>query len=110
MAWVAERLDCAEPLRRLALTAPEDYVWRAAVLAVLDTDYDRAAGILVGLGHVDEAYANLRAGETCIAGRRPADASTRLRDAISSFRRLGATSYIRRAEELLAGEGLEVPA
>lgn len=110
IAWVAVRLDCVEPLRRLALTAPDGYVWRTAVLALLESDYDRAASIFGGLGHVDEAYAQMRAGEQCIVEGRPAEADPRLREAIASFRQLGATSYVRQAEELLTSAGLEIPA
>jgi class 3 adenylate cyclase/tetratricopeptide (TPR) repeat protein len=110
IAWVAERLDCVEPLRRLALTAPSGYVWRDAILAVLDADFERAASALAVLGHVDEGYARLRAGERFLAEGRRADADARLREAIAFWRPLGATSYVRQAEDLLAGAGLEIPA
>ena len=110
IAWVAERLGFVGPLRRLALAAPQGYVWREAVLAVLDADFERAASVFAGLGHVDEGYASLRAGERHLVEGRPQEADARLREAIAFFRPLGATRHVREAEELLAGAGLEVPA
>lgn len=110
IAWVASRLDCVEPLRRLTFTAPESHIWRVAVVAILDEDYDRAASVLAQLGHVDEGYARLRSGERAIAESRRAEANGDLREAIAFFRRLGATSYVRRAENVLASAGLEIPA
>ena len=110
IAWVAGRLDCVEPLRRLVFTAPEEYVWHRVVRAILDADFERAAGVLAELGHVDEGYARLRAGEQHLAERRAAEADAHLRDAIAFFRPLGATAYVHQAEELLVGAGLEIPA
>jgi len=110
IAWVAEPLGCADPVRELAARAPEEYVWRQAVLAVLDHDYERAASIFRRVGHVDEGYAQLLDGERLLAEGRPAEADVRLREAIGLWRALEATAYVRRAEELLAGAGLEIPA
>ena len=110
IAWMAAGLDCVDSLRELAARAPDDYIWRQAVLAVLDGDYEGAATILHRIGHVDEGYARLRDGERLLAEGRPGQADVRLREAIAFFRPLGATAYVRRAEELLAGAGLEVPA
>ena len=110
IAWVAERLDCADALRRLTSRAPQEYAWRAAVQTILDQDYERAAMLLAGLGHVDEGYAKLRAGEQYLTEGRTADADARLGEAIAFFRRLDAAAYVRQAERLLAGAGLEIPA
>ncbi len=110
IAWVAGRLDCVEPLRQLTFTAPESYVWRIAVGAILDEDYERAASVLARLRHVDEGYAKLRSGERAIADGRRDEANATLHEAIAFFRQLDATSYVRQAEELLAGAGLEIPA
>ncbi len=110
IAWVAERLDCVEPLRRLVFTAPEEYVWRALVLAVLDADFERATTVLAALGHVDEGYARIRAGTRHLEQGRSAEAETELRRSIAFHRPLGATRNVREAEELLAGAGLEVSA
>ena len=109
VAWVAGRVGCVDPLRELAARAPENYVWRQAVLAVLDEDYERAASIFNRVGHVDEGYARLRDGERHLAEGRPAEADVRLREAIAYFRPLAATAYVRRAEALL-GDASEVPA
>ena len=110
IAWVAESLGCTDPVRELAARAPEEYVWRQAVLAVLDHDYERAASIFRRVGHVDEGYAQLLDGERLLAEGRPVEADVRLREAIGFWRALEATAYVRRAEELLAGAGLEIPA
>jgi len=77
---------------------------------VLDHDYERAASIFRRVGHVDEGYAQLLDGERLLAEGRPAEADVRLREAIGLWRALEATAYVRRAEELLAGAGLEIPA
>jgi tetratricopeptide (TPR) repeat protein len=110
IAWVAERLDCVEPLRRLAVTAPDGYVWRDAVLSVLEGDFEGAVGVLAALRHVDEGYARLRAGERHLAEGRSTEAEPELRASIAIHRPLDAVSYVRRAETLLAGAGLEIPA
>ena len=110
IAWVAERLDCVDALRRLASRAPQEYAWRPVVQAILDQDYERAAMLLAGLGHVDEGYAKLRAGDQYLTEGRTADADARLGEAIAFFRRLDAAAYVRQAEKLLADAGLEIPA
>jgi len=94
-AWVAERLGCEDALRRLALAAPDAHVWREAVLAVLDRDFERAADAFAALGHVDEGYAWLRAGEQHLAEGR-GEGEAQLRQAIAFFRPLGATRYVSR--------------
>jgi class 3 adenylate cyclase/tetratricopeptide (TPR) repeat protein len=109
-AWFAERVGCDSAIRRLASTCPEAHPWRRIVLAILDREFDRAAELLAAIGHIDEGYARLCAGERHLAEGRAADADTQLRAAIAFHRPLGASRYVRRAQELLAGAGLEIPA
>jgi class 3 adenylate cyclase/tetratricopeptide (TPR) repeat protein len=110
IAFVADSLGCAAALRRLALSAPEGYVWRDAVVAVLDLDFERAAERLASLGHIDEGYARIRASERLLADGRGAECEAHLHRALALYRPLGGTRYVTRAEELLAGAGLEVSA
>ncbi len=109
VAYVADSLGCADAIRRLAESAPDGYIWRDAVLAVLE-DFERAAATLAALGHIDEGYARIRAGERLLADGRRADCETHLRQALVLYRPLGATRYVTRAEGLLAGAGLEISA
>ena len=107
--WVADRVGCGDALRRLVLGAPADLPWRAVVLAALDGEYEQAAGALAAMGHVDEAYAQLLAGERLLAEGRVPEGKARVQAALAAYRPLGATRYVRRGEALL-GEPSEVPA
>jgi tetratricopeptide (TPR) repeat protein len=109
-AYVATSLGCADALRRLARSAPEGYAWRDAVLSFLDLDFERAADMLASIGHIDEGYARIRAGERLLTDGRRSDCEAHLHRALALYRPLGATRYVTRAEELLAGAGLEVSA
>ena len=109
-AWFAQLVGYDDALRRLALTAPEGHTWREVVLAVLGGDLERAAEFFAALGHVDEGYARLRVGERHLAENRPSEGEAQLRQSIAFFSPLGATRYVRQAEALLAGAGLEVSA
>ena len=108
-AWVADRVELGEPLRRFVLGTPAATPWRDVVLAALDGEFELAAGLLRNMGHVDEALARLRAGERLVASGRTRDGEAQLRAALTMFRPLGAMRYVSRAEKLLA-EVSEVPA
>jgi hypothetical protein len=108
-AWVAERVGCRDPLRRIVADTPVDLPWRELVLAVLDQDYARAADRLATMGHVDESYARLRAAGQLLAEGRTGDGRDQLEGALARFRQFGATRYIRECEALL-DEASEVPA
>ena len=110
VAWVADSLGCGDALRRLALATPQGYVWREAILAVLDRDFERAASTFAAFEHVDEGYARLLGGECDLAEGRLEEGEAQLRQAIAFFSPLGATRYVRQAEALLAGAGLEISA
>ncbi|MGH3133324.1 MAG: hypothetical protein ACRDNY_06215, partial [Gaiellaceae bacterium] len=109
-AFFARELDCVDQLRRLLGSARNPNRWHETVLALLEADFEAAANVLAAMGHVDEGYAHLRAGETYLAEGRRADAEVELRRAIDFYRPLRAMRYIRRSERLLGEAGLEVPA
>ena len=109
-AWIARQAGIDEAVRRIALTTPEGYVWRDAVVSVLDEDYERAADVFASFGHLDEGYARLRAGARHLAEGRAVEAEAALQRSIASHRLLGATRYVREAEQLLVRAGLEIPA
>jgi hypothetical protein len=104
-AFFAQRLGGGDILRRLAESAPSHVPWHEAALALLDADFERAAELFARIGHADEGYARLRAGERHLAEGRRAEAEAQLGRAIDFYRPLRATRYVRRAEELLAGAG-----
>jgi class 3 adenylate cyclase/tetratricopeptide (TPR) repeat protein len=110
IAYVADSLHCVDELRHLARTAPEGYTWRDVVLAVLDLDFVRVAAMHASLGHVDEGYARLRAGQRHLADGHRSEAETELQACIAFHRPLGATRWVRDAQELLTGAGLQVSA
>jgi tetratricopeptide (TPR) repeat protein len=109
-AWHGRGEDLGDALRRLALTTPDDHLWGKAVLAILDADDAGAAAALGELGHVDEGYACMRAGERELDVGHRLEGEAQLRRTIEIFGPLGATRYVRRAEELMVGAGLEIPA
>jgi hypothetical protein len=108
-AWVAEEVGCREPLRRIVADTPVDLPWRGLVLSVLDREYALAADQLAAMGHVEEAYARLRAATQLFAEGRTADGRDQIEAALGRFRQLEATRYVRRAEALL-GDASEIPA
>jgi hypothetical protein len=70
-------------------------VWRKAALAYSAGDRVGAADILAGMGdHTDEAYARLRAAEE-------GGGAQQLSRALTFYRGVGATAFVRRIEALL---------
>jgi class 3 adenylate cyclase len=77
--------------------------WTQAVRAYIDGDFVDAAEILGRAGaRPDEAEARLRAAERLRAEGRRADADVQIAEALSFYRSVGATKYVRDAEELVA--------
>ena len=108
-AWTADRFGYREPLSAFVRGTPARLPWRNVVLAVLSGKLERAADALAAIGHVDEAYARLLAGERLVAEGHLEDARPQLHATLAAYRRLGATRYVARAETLL-GEVSEVSA
>jgi len=77
--------------------------WLEAARAYATGDHSEAADIYADIGCVpDEAYARLRAAEALIAAGRRAEGDAQLQQALSFYRSVGATAYIREAEDLFA--------
>ncbi|HEX6664084.1 MAG TPA: AAA family ATPase [Gaiellaceae bacterium] len=100
--WAMEPLGLLERARsrlEAALGGP----WTDAALAVFDGDYPRAAEIFDEIGAAPHAAtARLKAARVLVdAGRRP-EGDAYLQAALSFWRSVGATRYVREGEELLA--------
>jgi tetratricopeptide (TPR) repeat protein len=77
--------------------------WLKAALGYASGDFRAAADIYGTIGaRPDEAYARLRAAEAFVAEGRRAEADNELKPALSFWRLVGATPYVREGEALLA--------
>jgi class 3 adenylate cyclase/tetratricopeptide (TPR) repeat protein len=102
ITWVAEPLGLAEPLSE-ALRAVDDRPWFETARRVLDGDFEQAAQLFDQMGAAKfAALARLRAAEKLVKAGRRAEADTQLQQALAFWRALGATTYIRESEALLA--------
>jgi class 3 adenylate cyclase/tetratricopeptide (TPR) repeat protein len=108
-AWCAAEFGASEVVRR-ALQDARLGVWREPYEAVVEGDLERVATVFAALGYVDEGYARLKLGQKLLANSHRADARVELDKALAFYRSLGATRYVRQAEALLGGAGLEIPA
>jgi hypothetical protein len=92
LAWAAERLGNADPVRAWVDRIAYPSLWTDAARAILDGELERAADLFVEIGSLpDEARARLRAGD-----------ADNVEKALAFYRSVGATRYIRQAEALLA--------
>jgi class 3 adenylate cyclase/tetratricopeptide (TPR) repeat protein len=107
-AWIVRAgLLCHDLGRELALLSDDAdaprTVWREAASAIVDGELARAADILEPTGaRTFEAAARLRAAGRDVAAGRRAGAGAQLAGALSFYREVGASAYIREAEALLA--------
>jgi class 3 adenylate cyclase/tetratricopeptide (TPR) repeat protein len=110
LAFVAEQLGCAEELTaQLERATPTR--WADAARATLRGDFAEAAALFEEIGERElESLARERAAEQFLAEGRRTEAEEQLARAVAFYRSVGATRYLRRADELLASEGLEIPA
>ena len=77
--------------------------WLKAGLAYLSGDFRGAADIYAAIGtQPDEAYARLRAAEALVRDGKRAEADAELQPALAFWRSVGATTYVREGEALLA--------
>jgi class 3 adenylate cyclase/tetratricopeptide (TPR) repeat protein len=89
-----------------ALTAFPKTLWSEVADAYVAGEFVRAAELLSRIGaKPDEAHARLQASKKFAAEGRPTEAEAQLHQALSFYRSIGATRYIREAEELLAATG-----
>jgi tetratricopeptide (TPR) repeat protein len=103
LAWDADafgvRPNIAVMLARLPPTNP----WRICTQAILNSEFGRAAGHFASIGaSVLEARARLRQAETLAHQTRHSEAREQLGKALTFFRSIGATRYIRKTEAVLA--------
>jgi hypothetical protein len=74
-----------------------------AALAVVASDYERAASVLAEIGcRPDEAYVHLRAGEALVRAGRGNEAAPHVEAALAFYRSVGAARFVREAEALRA--------
>jgi class 3 adenylate cyclase/tetratricopeptide (TPR) repeat protein len=105
-------IDAAEALRALgrgpelievAANAKRQTKWIDAAKAFVSGDFLRAAEIYAETGSLpDEAFARLRAAEVLIGSGNRAEGDRELQKALSFYRSVDATAYIREGEALLA--------
>ena len=80
-----------------------DVPWRDACRAIVRRDYEVAADVLGSLGDAPlEAIARLTAGRALATDGRLAEAETQLELARAFWRSVGATAFLREADEVLA--------
>ena len=102
LALNAERLGVADRLPAVLSRLP-DRAWTRAAAAVVRGDFVLAADIAAeDSWRVDEAEIRLRAAEVLVAAGRRQEADLQLRKALSFFRSVGATRFVREGEALLA--------
>jgi hypothetical protein len=102
LSVVLERMGRGAELRKFGESMTRSPWWQAAY-AYVDRDFGRAAEIYATIGaRFYEAYARLRLADRLVAEGRDADAAGSLQAALSFFRSVDATDYVRQAEQLLA--------
>ncbi|MEP7334163.1 MAG: AAA family ATPase [Actinomycetota bacterium] len=86
-----------------ATSATPSTRWLEAALAYAEGDFGRAVDVCGEIGALpEEAYACLAAADVALAEGGRAEAEAQLAGALAFYRRVGAASYSRRAEALLA--------
>jgi class 3 adenylate cyclase len=101
-ALAAEILGRRDQARRW-LSTWRDSPWSAAARQLADQEFVAAAGQLDSMGAArSAALARLRAAQELASTGRRAEADDQLQQALSFFRSVEATRFIRQAEELLA--------
>jgi class 3 adenylate cyclase/tetratricopeptide (TPR) repeat protein len=102
LALNADTLGVREELPAVLARLPES-PWTRAAAAILDGDLVRAADLIgESAWRVDEAELRLRAAEVLVAAGRGPEGDVQLQKALTFFRSVGATRYIREGERLLA--------
>jgi len=102
MSEVAYELGETEPIRDV-LERLSESPGRRAMLAVLDGRFEEAAEQYAVAGiRLFEAEARLRAAEALVRAGRTTEAGTELERALAFYRRIGATLFVERGEQVLA--------
>jgi hypothetical protein len=103
LAWAALTLGREVEVMALLDREPIDSPWIRAGRAVASADFPLAADILGEMGApAPEALFRLRSAEQLVGAARRAEADDQLHRALSFYRSVGATRYIREGEALLA--------
>jgi tetratricopeptide (TPR) repeat protein len=106
LAWVAWTLDRGDELLDVLKREPLQTPWLEAARAAAVGDFGRTADILGEIGTPSrEAFFRLRRAEQLVAEGRRAEADEQLHRALTFYRSVGATRYIREGEALLAATG-----
>jgi hypothetical protein len=103
LAVVLTELGREGELETIVESATVSTRWLDAARTYASGAFGEAADVYAEIGSVpDEAFARLRAAEALVAaGRRP-EADAQLQRALTFYRSVGATAYIREAESLFA--------
>ena len=103
LAVVMDALGRGNEFLERAPTLGASTPWLEAATLWAQGEHERAADLLGEMGSLpDEALARLRAADKLVAAGRRVEADEQLGRALAFFRAVGATHYIREAEELLA--------
>ena len=102
LAITAHELGLSAAFVELADNAPARTPWLEAGLHIARDDWVRAPDVMAAIGGLPEtAFARLQAGRQLRERYRRAEAEIQLEQALGFFRRVGATAYVREAEDLL---------
>jgi tetratricopeptide (TPR) repeat protein len=104
LAWVAERLELDSRRVEAHLEhASAHIIWTRVAELILAGEFEKVADMSasMGLKHF-ETRARVRAARALLKEQCPADAEAQLQQALSWFRSVGASRYIREAEQLRA--------
>jgi class 3 adenylate cyclase/tetratricopeptide (TPR) repeat protein len=100
---VLKALGRAQELEEVARNATISTRWLEAGLAYANAAFSEAADMLGEIGsRPEEAFVRLRAAEALVEAGRRAEADAELERALTFYRSVGATAYIREAESLFA--------
>ena len=102
-AWAARALGREHDVEGILLPHAEANRWARAGLHIIRGELSEAADVLDLIGSVaDLAYARLRAAEAFVEAGRRSEADEQLTRALTFYRSVGATRYVRQGESLLA--------
>jgi hypothetical protein len=100
LAWTARALGRGE--EALAVLADSQVAWVRAAAAFASGDIGLAADVCAHMGAAtEEAHDRLSLAEVLVQQHRPAEAEVELQRALGFYRSVGASRYLRQAEELL---------
>ncbi len=103
LAWAAWKLGRGDEFLDVIRAEPLDSPWVRAARAIAVGDFTNAADIMREIdARAQEALCRLWAADQLVAERRRAEADEQLRSALAFYRSVGATTYVREGEALLA--------